>query len=203
MDFERLRQLKAQHGGVHVPPRSTRQQGVGGNIAKARKEVTLAQHVTDCMREEFARINRVGVNFPTHLFPPAGSFPYYEVNSANNVGNTLTVIVDHQFEQNLVGHVAWWGSQVSDLQNGATEGIIEYRLQYDNKGINPFSQCRGPISTLNKPLKGLIVQKIPEGARVTLSARVLPTAEGGIDGGTADIMAAVAGWMFSANDLLE
>jgi len=177
--------------GTILPPQSSRP-GVdltGGTAS-----------MVQCLR---AALN--DFDLPRHLFLPRDAFPFVEVQSLNDFGdtgnpgaaNTRAEIVFHTVPENMNAHILYFGHDAEDFTPGLTEQGIDWFLLADDEGIQPFSHFRGILSPIPAPTsRGLINYLVRPGQRIHLDAQIRTTADGGLDDATADLTAVIAGWQF-------
>lgn len=146
-------------------------------------------------------------DFPKHLFLPRDAFPFLEIQTINDFGdsgnpgdtNTVGEVVFHSVPQNMNAFLHYFGQDSEDFTPGITDAGIDWFVQADSEHIEPFGHFQGILSEIPNPAsKGLMNKLIRGGQRIHVDAQIRTTANGGLDGATADLTAVICGWQFHA-----
>jgi hypothetical protein len=133
---------------------------------------------------------------PPHLGAPANARPFYvTLGVIPNLAAVVTTLASIEVPTGMIGRVYFIEQQVTNFSAGVLEDMVEFSLRYDLIGVAPFGTFRGVLSRRDFPKRGLVIDPADSGEVISLSARVLPTAEGGLDLGTVNAWGAIAGWL--------
>lgn len=134
------------------------------------------------------------IRFPNHHFPPRQSLPIYPNARVFPVSNTDTVIVSFQVDTGRTLYLQAIEEELTAFSVGVTEMMVEFMLTAGGSGVPPYTRHRGVLSPRGNPRLHTITMPITSERKVELHARILSTVEGGLDGGTVAVWAALQGY---------
>lgn len=132
---------------------------------------------------------------PRHTQAPENADPFYVFGTFSlTAGVTQTTLASILVPDGMVGRVFFIEQQATNFSAGLLDDMIEWQLAYDALGVPPYALFRGTLSLRDFPKRGIVIDPAVGGKVISLRARVLPTAEGGLDLATVNAFGSICGW---------